>query len=253
MPTPKIHAENPRLPTSNALSGIARFMPEEAYTGTDVLENLAGIDNYNDSLAAIVSSNVAPGAELVDFGAGIGTFAKRFAESGHRVTCIEPDERMLARLRAEGFTAEPSLASAPDGSLEAVYSFNVLEHIEDDVASIREIHRKLRPGGLFVVYVPANRLLWTAMDDKVKHFRRYGRHELRTKLLDAGFRIRSLHHADVLGMPAALAYRLIGPKDGTIPAAKARFYDRWIFPASRALDLVFRHLCGKNLAAVAEK
>jgi SAM-dependent methyltransferase len=228
-------------------------MSDESYTGTDVLESLAGIENYNAYLASLVTGKLAPGLPLVDFGAGLGTFARRFREAGHEVLCIEPDEAMLAGLRRMGYRAESSLDLIPDGSLAAVYTFNVLEHIEDDVAAMRQIHRKLMSGGVFIVYVPALRLLWTSMDDKVKHFRRYTRGEMRRKLEGVGFAIETLHYADVLGIPASLAYKLVGPRDGRIDPAKARFYDRWLFPASRTLDKVFRGLGGKNVVAVATK
>ena len=48
------------------------------------------------------------------------------------------------------------------------------------------ICRALKPGGLLLVYVPAFALLWTRMDDKVGHQRRYTRGGLEARLRERG-------------------------------------------------------------------
>lgn len=228
-------------------------MSQPDYTGTDLLEVLAEIHNYNGYLADLVSDRVRANERVVDFGAGIGTFAEKLRERGHEVECVELDDKLAAKLGAAGFKTSTHLSSYADNSIPAIYTFNVLEHIEDDETVIRELWRKLKPGGQLIVYVPANRFLWTSLDDKVCHFRRYGRGEMHRKLVAAGFQNLVVHYADILGVPAALAYRLMDPGDGRIEPGKARFYDRWLFPASRRLDFIFKYVTGKNVVAFATK
>lgn len=228
-------------------------MSQSDYTGTDLLQVLAEIHNYNGYLTELVSSRIQPGGRIVDFGAGIGTFAEKLRSAGHTVECVELDEQLSTQLAAAGFRTHTSLSAYPDDSIPAIYTFNVLEHIEDDEAVIGELWRKLKPGGQLIIYVPANRFLWTSLDDKVRHMRRYSRGEMRRKLVAAGFLNPKVHYADILGVPAALAYRLMDPGDGYIEPAKARFYDRWLFPASRRLDLLFKYATGKNVVAIAIK
>lgn len=228
-------------------------MNQPNYTGTDLLEVLAEINNYNDYLAKLVTDQIPAGCRVIDFGAGIGTFAEKLRSAGCAVECVEPDPYLSAKLQSLGFPVHADLSAYPDGSLDAIYTLNVLEHIERDAPVIRQLWSKLRPGGRLIVYVPANEFLWTSLDDKVCHFRRYGRTELRRKLLDAGFVSPAVRYADVLGVPASLVYRLMDPGDGRIDPAQARFYDRWLFPISRRLDWIFRYVIGKNAVAIAVK
>ncbi len=230
-------------------------MTDQAYTGTNQLEVLAHIENYNEFLTNLVAHRTSPArpGPVVDFGAGIGTFARKLRNQSYAIECVEIDPVLASRLSADGFEVKPSLKAYPDSSLSVIYTFNVLEHIEDDENVLRELWGKLAPGGQLIIYVPANRFLWTSLDDSVCHFRRYGRKELRRKLLTAGFNAPSVHYADSLGALASLVYKLMDPGDGRIDQGKALFYDRWIFPVSRRLDTLFRHITGKNLVAFATR
>ena len=63
-----------------------------------------------------------------------------------------------------------------------VVMFDVLEHIEDDMSVIKEVHRILKNDGYFVIIVPAFNFLYSSHDRILKHFRRYGSNEIIEKL-----------------------------------------------------------------------
>lgn len=67
--------------------------------------------------------------------------------------------------------------------------FDVLEHIEDDASSLKQIRMLLKPGGYLILTVPARKKLWSRFDEEAHHCRRYESHELRERLMDAGFRV----------------------------------------------------------------
>lgn len=67
--------------------------------------------------------------------------------------------------------------------------FDVLEHIEEDVIVLAQVHRALRDGGGLIITVPQHPFLWSAYDEHAHHVRRYAARELRAKVLQAGFRI----------------------------------------------------------------
>ena len=71
---------------------------------------------------------------------------------------------------------------------DVVCAFDVLEHVEDDVAMLSELRRAVKPGGGLLVTVPQHPRLWSAVDDYSRHVRRYTRRELVGKLSRAGFR-----------------------------------------------------------------
>jgi SAM-dependent methyltransferase len=70
---------------------------------------------------------------------------------------------------------------------DVVGLFDVLEHVEDDEAVLREAHCSIRPGGGLIVTVPQHPRLWSAADEWALHRRRYTRSDLLSKLRHAGF------------------------------------------------------------------
>lgn len=228
-------------------------MADAPYTGVDILTALTGAKNYNTFLADEVEKALAGAGGMVDFGAGIGTFAGLLKERGHEVECVEPDAELGAGLAREGFAVRASILDYPSNSVPAVFTLNVLEHIENDEEVIASIFDRLRPGGRFYVYVPANEYLWTSLDDKVCHYRRYDRPGLRAKLTKAGFVDLRSGYVDCLGVPGTLLYRWIGSREGELTPRSIRFYDRWVFPPSRLLDVLLRGCVGKNVYAVGRK
>ena len=226
---------------------------EDGYSGTDVLETLTDAHNYNTYLCQLISKYTAKSDHVVDFGAGVGLFAKEIAPHVAELTCIEADSYLLGRLAQQGLTAMPSLADMGDRPVDMLYTLNVLEHIEDDLAVLRQIHGQLKPGAVLFVYVPAFQLLYTSFDKKVGHHRRYSRSDLARRVTAAGFEIERLAYVDSLGFFAALAYKLLDKGSGELNLRYVKVYDRFIFPMSKVLDHVFKNLFGKNLLVVARK
>jgi hypothetical protein len=167
------------------------------------------------------------------------------------VAAVEPDDRLRAVLVGAGIRAVPSAEALPNEAFQYAYTLNVLEHIEADVEALRALRTKLVPGGRLFVYVPAFPLLFTSMDAKVGHVRRYTRTTLRASLNGAGFEIRTLRYADSLGFPATLLFKVIDNGRGDVNRRWLRAYDRFAFPVSRALDALTHRWFGKNLLAFA--
>ncbi len=222
-------------------------MADESYTGTDNLEVMSEAVNYNRFLVDLVTRHAQGAEAILDFGAGIGTFAAELKGRGLDVVCLEPDPRQQAMLREQGLRAIRDLGELQDGSLDYVYSLNVLEHIDDDVGVLEAIRSKLRPGGRLLIYVPAFDLLYSSMDRKVGHVRRYRRSELSSKAKRAGFRVDDARYVDSLGFFAALLFRAIGNESGDINRTPLIVYDRLLFPLSRVADLALHPILGKNL------
>lgn len=92
-------------------------------------------------------------------------------------------------------------------SFDIVTMLDVLEHVENDTAAVREIFRVLKPGGAFVLSVPAYQKLWSAHDEALHHFRRYEYSGLRTVLQSGGFEVWRLSFAMSLMPPIAWFWR----------------------------------------------
>ena len=228
-------------------------MTTERYTGTDNLEVMRDAVNYNRWLVDLVARRARREDRLLDFGAGVGTFAIALSELGFRVECVEPDSAQRGAIAAHGLAAHADLAAIGDGAIDFAYTFNVLEHIEDDRGALAAVARKVRGGGTLLVYVPAFDVLYTSMDHKVGHLRRYRKRDLCEKVRAAGFDVGEAGYVDSLGFFATLAYRAFGSGEGDIDRKALRMYDRFVFPASRAIDAVARHVVGKNVLVVARR
>jgi SAM-dependent methyltransferase len=226
-----------------------------SYSGVDNLEVMEVALNYAEYLVDLVADAAGPpgAAPLLDFGTGAATHAQALRRRGYEVMCVESDTSLRGRIAELGFGACAALDELDDGSFSTAYTLNVLEHIDDDVGALRALYRVVRPGGTLVVYVPAFEVLYTAMDRKVGHLRRYRRRQLAERVEAAGFRINRISYADSLGFLAALAYRAAGNREGDLNPRAVALYDRVAFPLSRAVDRATGRLFGKNLALLARR
>jgi SAM-dependent methyltransferase len=224
-----------------------------AYSGVENLEVMREAVNYNRYLLSLVTKQLGPDDHVLDFGAGTGTFAIPLHQSGVKIIAIEPDASLRSRLSGLGIDARVGIDAIPSGSLDVIYTFNVLEHIEDDAAVAHELARTLKPDGRLIVYVPAFAMLWTAMDRKVGHVRRYRRGGLASLLGAAGFRIVAASYVDSVGFFATLLYRLSGDRGADINRSLLRLYDRFLLPPSLLLDRLLGRFLGKNLLILARR
>ncbi len=76
-----------------------------------------------------------------------------------------------------------------ENTYDAIGAFDVIEHIDDDIAVIKNVHRALKPEGLLLISVPQYQWMWSHMDDIDQHKRRYSRKELKNKLTQNGFEV----------------------------------------------------------------
>lgn len=110
-------------------------------------------------------------------------------------------------------------------SFGAAGTFDVIEHIKDDMSFLKSVHRLLRVGGKYYGTVPAHPALWSDEDDAAGHFRRYQTHTLRTALEQGGFEVEFVSpFFSWLVVPIALArslpYRVRGRANPRSPSAR---------------------------------
>jgi SAM-dependent methyltransferase len=160
-------------------------------------------------LLADAVRRLTPGTAL-DIGAAGGGNTRVLRAMGWRAAALEFGaegaqvcaERGVPVLRADA----TRLPLAPDG-LDLVVAFDVLEHLVDDKAAAAGVYDALRPGGTFLVAVPADPRLWSSHDDAVGHVRRYTRPTLTDLLAGAGFQLGPMRSWNVLLRPAVAMRR----------------------------------------------
>mgnify|MGYP000745252879 CR=1 FL=1 len=225
----------------------------DKYTGTDNLEVMKEAKNYNQYLIELIKQHTNKKSLILDFGAGIGTFAQNIKVENYNVMCIEPDINQLEVIKRLNIKAYQNLDDVDDNSLDFIYSFNVLEHIEDDLLTVKKLKNKLKDGGRMLIYVPAFQVLFSSMDKKVGHFRRYNFKMVENLAQKTNFNIEKLQYVDSLGFFITLLYKFIGNKDGDIDKRSIMFYDKIIFPISQKLDMILNKYIGKNIYVILKK
>jgi SAM-dependent methyltransferase len=229
---------------------------ETYYSGLEELLNTEVMANYNLFIVNLAMKNADQAKQVVDFGAGIGTLSLIFREYfSIEPLCVESDKKNKDYLLQREFKYFDSLQTI-SGSVDLIFSSNVLEHIEDDISVLKEMSNKLSINGKIYLYLPAKMILWTSLDEEVGHYRRYEINELKSKCQKVGLKIEKLHYADSLGFFASLAMKIFGyNKDGGIGSVSSlKFYDKWLFPISKFLDTIgLKYLFGKNVILIATK
>ncbi len=141
-----------------------------------------------------MTRGLRPG-HLLETGPGAGTLLIEFAGNGYRCEALElsDEARGLARelIATSGQDVQIHDGVGPgwEGRFDYLFSFDVLEHIEDDAGALKNWASWLKPGGTLLLSVPARMKLWTAGDEWAGHFRRYERNQLIALLQASGFEI----------------------------------------------------------------
>lgn len=169
--------------------------PEDGHDVCHAVESTSfWFAHRNRALAAVITAFAPPaGLPFLDVGGGNGFVATMIQGLGHRVVMIEPGEAGARFARDRGLeeivqSSIVDLEVAP-ASIGAMGLFDVLEHIEDDVAALRRLREMLVDDGRIYLTVPAHRALWSSIDEQAGHFRRYTRKQLVRVLEEAGLEV----------------------------------------------------------------
>ena len=167
-------------------------------------------------LSSVICRVVRPPkhARVLEVGCGTGHNLGMLGAFG-TVDACELDA--VARGLASDRLGRPVLeARLPDLSMFAADSYDlialldVLEHVPDDLGSLKAIRGLLKPGGALLLTVPANPWMWSAHDEAHHHFRRYTRRHLAKLFADAGLEIQLLSYFNTLLFPLVAAARVMG-------------------------------------------
>jgi SAM-dependent methyltransferase len=219
---------------------------------------------------------VTPGDLVLDLGCGFGRHAFEAARRGASVVALDAGPEEVAQVRAtfgamieagELDVHHPATAVQgdalrlpfADGTFDRVIASEVLEHIPNDVAAMRELARVLKRGGTMAVTVPRcapEAINWVLSDEYHDtpggHVRIYRRSTLERRLRRAGLEPTGFHHAHGLHSPYWWLRCLVGPSNDAHPAVKAYHqvlvWDIVKAPmVTRTADRVLSPLIGKSL------
>lgn len=201
---------------------------------------------------------------ILDFGCGTGETLRLLADYGP-AEGADTSAAAVSFCHAKGLQNVYQLPAGqvPAGPYSLITSFDVLEHIRDDIGILDQFYTSLEANGMLLVSVPACRFLWSEHDEALEHVRRYVYSELRAKLTMAGFDVIRITYAVSIVFFPNLLYRFICsifPKPHTRPKIA---YVNLPKPINTLLYLtlvleskIIKHvnqLCGCSLFALARK
>lgn len=175
-----------------------RIYKEDVY-GAEILDRLSRAPRFTRWMADVVRPYV--GNRVLEVGAGTGNMSTQLMpRSVYWATDVNPHYvEYLETLRAtrpymqvaytDGMTSE----SFPTGqTFDTVISFNVVEHLQDDVGALRNIRDALIEGGRAIVLVPCGPKLYGSLDEVLGHCRRYTKEGLVELGERAGFHVEKI-------------------------------------------------------------
>jgi SAM-dependent methyltransferase len=195
------------------------------------------------NLFRFLSARIEPSARVLEIGCGTGA---NLREGGARWIAgvgVDLEMRALAYCRDLAVVQADALTTLPfaDTTFDAVVLLDVLEHLSDAGALMREIFRVLRRGGTVVIMVPAGPELWSYWDEMHGHQRRYTKETL-ASVLGEGWRPESLEYSFSWMYPIVWSFRRFMQRRRR-PSAHSDFIE--IPRALNALQVVLGRIEGR--------
>jgi 2-polyprenyl-3-methyl-5-hydroxy-6-metoxy-1,4-benzoquinol methylase len=182
---------------------------------------------------------------ILDVGCGDGLFFERLSRFGE-VEGIEIQDALQPGSKWENQIHSCAFDETfqPSKKYSLILMLDVLEHLSEPVAALRNVRRLLAADGFFLATVPAFNAAWTNHDDLNEHITRYTKHSIRDELESAGLHIVEQHyfcHWVFLAKLLERGYEALRPRQPKVPDIPPR----WINESLYRLSLIEQKTLGK--------
>jgi SAM-dependent methyltransferase len=159
---------------------------------------------------------------ILDVGCGTGANLEMLAQFGE-AEGVDVSDDALEFCRRKGLKAQKGLAETlpfADETFDLTTALDVVEHLDDDIAGLREMHRVTKSGGYSLIFVPAFMWLWGVQDDISHHRIRYTRKQIVERLERAGFTVKRATYANFTFFIPIFAGRMLMKLTGIKPESE---------------------------------
>jgi len=199
---------------------------------------------------------------ILDVGCGTGANLEMLSQFGN-AQGVDVSDDALEFCRLKGLSAQKGLAETlpfEDEAFDITTALDVVEHLDDDVAGLREMYRVTKKGGYSLIFVPAFMWLWGDQDDVSNHRIRYTRGQIVERLEKVGFTVERATYANWTFFLPILAGRTVMKLTGIKPESENNvnvsalngFLGR-IFASERLWLKNFNFPIGVSIVVVARK
>jgi SAM-dependent methyltransferase len=202
--------------------------------------------------------------KVLDIGCGSGLMLNALEEIGQTFGMDMSDEAIS--FSKEIFSGKVEKGFLPDqvpyeeNFFHLIIALDVIEHIEQDVESLKAIRSRLVSNGKAVITVPAYMFLWSKFDELNEHKRRYTLTELNAKLEQAGFTVEKISYYNTLLFPVVFVVRMLnnimkrdGASDIDMPSLPINYILEKIFGIEKYLLRLVNLPVGVSILAVVRK
>lgn len=220
------------------------------------LENLKLANRYNNWIFEQIKPHL--GNNVLEIGCGNGNFTIFLAQKCDRVTAIDLNQEYVniakTRLNKE---SKVTILQGDATKLETPNTFNtivmldVLEHIENDIATLRQLNTLLKPQGKLIIKVPALNYLYGEMDRAIGHYRRYNKKTLINVSKQANLTQPLIWYFNLAGIPGWwLNSKVL--KRTTPPAKQVGLFNK-VVPVLNIVESIVKPPLGLSIFAVITK
>lgn len=207
------------------------------------------------------------GSRVWEIGVGHGQYTHWLRQSGKSVLATDIDDQCVDAVTRQfhgdyavvtakvDLTDSVSVHSQSDFQADSILCFNVLEHIEDDVAALRWLRESVAAQARMGLIVPAHPGLFGQMDREAGHFRRYTRRSLSQALTQAGWIVQRLRYLNICGAAGWWYHNRVRKEAGLADATvnrQMRAADQWLPLLARLTDPICGYWAGLSVLAIAD-
>lgn len=159
---------------------------------------------------------------IVDVGCGTGANLEMLSQFG-QAEGVDVSDDALEFCRRKGLTVQKGLAETlpyADETFDISTALDVIEHLDDDIAGLKEMHRVTKTGGYTLIFVPAFMWLWGVQDDISNHRIRYTKKQIVERVEKAGFKIERATYANFTFFAPILGGRTLMKLTGIKPESE---------------------------------
>lgn len=159
---------------------------------------------------------------ILDVGCGTGANLEMLSQYGD-AEGVDVSDDALEFCRSKGLKVSKGLAeSLPynDGTFDITTALDVIEHLDDDIAGLKEMYRVTKSGGYSVFFVPAFMWLWGVQDDISNHRIRYTRKQIVERIEKAGYKVTRSTYANFTFFAPILGGRTLMKLTGIKPESE---------------------------------
>lgn len=224
-------------------------------SGLQTLESMSQANWYNQWSVSKFKKYLK--GKILEVGCGIGNFTKKLNEYGE-VYAIDKNKDYI--LNKDMFSKN---SKAGYGDIEVgkyffkkqffncIVCLNVLEHIKYDYRALKNMRSLLSDNGVLILLVPTHEFLYSEIDKRLGHYRRYKKDTLLEMVNRAGFTVLSIRRLNFLG---AVGWFIAGKifKNAYVTKNKIRLFNL-IAPLSLRLEDLIEPLIGTSLLVIARR